>query len=260
MSRLVPNTTESRLVPSNAESTAIRAARRDWILYTVPSIAFVIGLILFTLICKTQRRRETKTIRRVPAVKTTTNGITAKHDDTRPEFTEAQMEKEANLKKQEAQSYENVSAAIYSNQDKVTYYLTQDEDYITPDAMGDAVTASEQNDNNYLHLPQIITDIDGESYENMDGCVYAQPRNHTQKHTLSVDDDESYENMEGNTCSFRPPAAHNSTNTLDDESYERMDSIQTPSDRWIERNVRETERRAERDRQDMQWYFRQKTV
>ena len=31
--------------------------------------------------------------------------------------------------------------------------------------------------------------VDGESYENMDGCVYAQPRNNTQKHTLSVDDD-----------------------------------------------------------------------
>ncbi|XP_017563570.1 uncharacterized protein LOC108433483 [Pygocentrus nattereri] len=259
MSRLVPNATESRLAPNTTEPAAIRATRHDWILYTVPSIAFVIGLMLFALIYKTQRHRETKTIRRVPAVKTTTNGTTAKHNDTRPGFTEAQMEKEADLKKQEAQSYENVSAAIYSNQDKVTYYVTQDEDYITPVEMGDAVTASEQNDNTYL-LPQNITDIDGESYENMDGCVYAQPRNNTQKHTLSADDDESYENMEGNACSFRPPATYNSTNTLDDESYERMDSIQTPSDRWMERNARETERRAERDRQEKQWYFRQKTV
>ncbi|XP_072530608.1 uncharacterized protein [Salminus brasiliensis] len=228
------------------QSVRTSANRPDWLLYTIPSIAFVLGLLLFTMICKTQRRRETAAIRRVSAVKTNTNGTTAEPNNTRSGFTGAESQAKPSLSKQEAQSYENVSAAIYNNQDKVTYYVTQDEDYINPDAMGDYVTMQEDSQSNHLQLPHNITDADGESYENMENCVYAQPRHSAQKHTVSADDDESYENMEGNVCPYKSNlATHNSTNTLDDESYEQMDSIQPPSDVCMERGIRgESERRG----------------
>lgn len=36
------------------------ASRPDWLLYTVPASAFLVGIVLFLYICKTQRRRNSK--------------------------------------------------------------------------------------------------------------------------------------------------------------------------------------------------------
>ncbi|XP_049331864.1 uncharacterized protein LOC125799360 isoform X1 [Astyanax mexicanus] len=237
---------------STAVTQRIRtsAPRPDWLLYTIPSIAFVIGLLLFITVCNKLRPRESARVRKVSAIKTIENRTTSEPNNICSGSIVADPKTESSLKKQEAQSYENVSAAIYNNQDEVTYYVTQDDDYITPDAMEDYMTMQEQNQSNHLQPPHNTTDTDGESYENMEACVYAQPRNSRRKHTVSPEDDESYENMEGTISPYKSHlTTHNSTNTLDDESYERMDSIQAPGD------VRE---RA--DREGEQWYFRQKTV
>ncbi|KAK1785664.1 hypothetical protein P4O66_019016 [Electrophorus voltai] len=238
--------------------------RPDWILYTVPSFAFVLGLLLFSLVCKTQSHRKR---RRFSAMKRQMNGTTARQTDKGPGCPEPFVDKQSNLEKQEAQSYENVTAAIYSNQDKVTYYVTPDEDYITPDAVGDAGAVHGQNQNDRLQTPHTLTDTDGESYENMEGCVYSRPRRNALKRTLAVDDDdyidpvenqksnleqtdtESYENMFNSMSPYGAnPTAHSSTHSIDDgeshpntytharartfqysvsvsESYVRMDSI-----------------------------------
>ncbi|RXN35473.1 hypothetical protein ROHU_003788 [Labeo rohita] len=137
-----PNSSQVQNPSNKTES------RPDWLLYSVPALAFLIGIVLFTFICKTQRRRNNET-----------------------------------------QSYENVEAAIYNNQDKVTYYVSADEDYLNPDAFVEEEMPGP--DHNTLQLPSNLTDTDGESYENMEGCLYAQPRKQTQQ---LASEDEDYIN------------------------------------------------------------------
>ncbi|XP_016295651.1 uncharacterized protein LOC107653450 [Sinocyclocheilus anshuiensis] len=215
------------------------ASRPDWILYTVPASAFLIGIVLFTYVCKTQQRRNAPAKQR-----TNTNGHFATYTDFgyTESGTQRHMETNENNKKDDTQSYENVEAAIYSNQDKVTYYVSADEDYLNPDAIGEEeVVGPEEHHNNTLQLPSNLTDTDGESYENMEGCLYAQPRKRTQqlqhaaededyintdedrKQDLALDqtDTESYEIMVGSDC----PYNYTTHDTMEDDSYEQMNGI-----------------------------------
>ncbi|XP_034157617.1 uncharacterized protein LOC117596454 isoform X1 [Pangasianodon hypophthalmus] len=234
----------------NNSYTAV--SRPDWLLYVVPSIAFVLGVFLFSVVFRTQRHRETEAFRRVAALKTIMNATSPGHTYARytsqgpmgaenKDFSKLQnsSETQGNLTKQEAQSYENVTTVIYSNEDKVNYCVRQDEDYVTPDA-ADEVTEPEKT--TYLHSHHNLTDTDGESYENMDGCVYAHPRQPTLKNALSTEDDdyinpdeeekhnleqtdtESYENMNGSVCPNTD--AQTNTHTVDEGWYECMDRRQ----------------------------------
>ncbi|XP_042574236.1 uncharacterized protein LOC109047130 [Cyprinus carpio] len=226
------------LRPVKTPNSPNTASRPDWILYTVPASAFLIGIVLFTYVCKTQRRRN------APAMqKTNTNGHFATYTDFgfTKSATQRHMETNKNNKKDDTQSYENVEAAIYSNQDKVTYYVSADEDYLNPDAMGEEeVPGPEKLHNNTLQLPSNLTDTDGESYENMEGCLYALPRKQTQqlqdaaedddyinpdedrKQDLALDqtDTESYEIMVGSDC-----PVYTTHDTTEDDSYEQMNGI-----------------------------------
>ncbi|XP_060759968.1 uncharacterized protein LOC132870352 isoform X2 [Neoarius graeffei] len=227
------------------KNNSYTVSRPDWLLYVVPSIAFVLGVLLFSLVCRTQRRKE-KALRRVAALKTIMNTTSTGHTYTRY-TSQKPMGKEnkdssklqnssgtqGNLTKQDAQSYENVTTVIYSNEEKVNYCVLPDEDYITPDAVADEVTKI--SNSNYLQL----ADTDGESYENMEGCVYAHPRQHTLKNALRAEDDdyinpdeedkhnleqtdtESYENMAGSVCPSTE--THTNTHTVDEGWYECMD-------------------------------------
>ncbi|XP_047672531.1 uncharacterized protein LOC113650546 isoform X2 [Tachysurus fulvidraco] len=196
----------------------------DWLLYVVPSIAFVVGLILFSQIYRTQRRRE-KALQRVAALKNIMSTTSAGHTYTRQGPLGAENKDSSklqnssgtkgNLKKQEAQSYENVTTIIYSNDDNVNYCVRKDEDYITPDA--GEVTETEKSI--YLQPLQNLTETDGESYENMVGCVYAHPRTPTLKNVLNVEDDD-YINPDGEN---KQNLEHTDT-----ESYENMDSLACP--------------------------------
>ncbi|XP_053539944.1 uncharacterized protein LOC108273013 isoform X1 [Ictalurus punctatus] len=241
---------EQNLTMALKNNTAI--SRPDWLLYVIPSIAFVLGLFLFSMVYRTQRRRE-KEFRRVAALKAIMKKTSAGHTYTRytsqgPMGTANKdssklhnsSKTQGNLTKQEAQSYENVTAVIYSNEDKVNYCVLPDDDYLTPDAVADKVT--ETNNTTYLQAPRNLTDTDGESYENMEGCVYAHPRQSTLRNAISTEDDdyinpdeenkhnleqtdtESYENMAGSAC---PNAqAHTNTHTVDEGWYECMDRRQ----------------------------------
>ncbi|MCJ8749419.1 hypothetical protein PDJAM_G00176060 [Pangasius djambal] len=60
----------------NNSYTAV--SRPDWLLYMVPSIAFVLGVFLFSLVFRTQRHRE-KAFRRVTALKTIINTTSPGH-------------------------------------------------------------------------------------------------------------------------------------------------------------------------------------
>ncbi|KAG7326002.1 hypothetical protein KOW79_010927 [Hemibagrus wyckioides] len=230
-------------------SSYTTASRPDWLLYVVPSIAFVFGLWLFSKIYRRQRRRE-QALLQVAALKKVMNTTsTGQHTYTSQRPTKAEKkdssrlqnssETPGNLKKQEAQSYENVTAVIYSNEDKINYCVHQDDDYITPDADTDEVTETEKSI--YLQPLQNFLDTDGESYENMEGSVYAHPRQPIKKNALSVEDDdyinpdgenkhnlehtdtESYENMAGLAC------PNTNTQTVDEGCYECMDRKQIQS-------------------------------
>ncbi|XP_076866693.1 uncharacterized protein LOC143517773 isoform X2 [Brachyhypopomus gauderio] len=249
------------LTKTGINTSPSRDTRNDWILYTVPSFAFVIGLVLFTLVCKTQNHRKT---RRISAVRRHTNGTAAKHSDKGHSLPPSEGNNTTTTcvcpSTEDGQSYENVAAAIYNNQDKVTYYVTQDEDYITPDAGGDA--GAVQNHNDHLQTPHTLTDTDGESYENMEGCVYAQPRRNAHTHTADNDDyidpdeeqkihldqptSESYENLSGSVCPHGGnPTAYSSTHTIDNELYVHMDSIQHSYGAQVEKRWRgESERES----------------
>ncbi|XP_026056314.1 uncharacterized protein LOC113041938 [Carassius auratus] len=220
---------DSRQVKNHSANTA---SRPDWILYTVPASAFLIGIVLFTYVCKTQQSRNAPAKQR-----TNTNEHFATYTDFGYTKSNTQRHMETNEnKKDDTQSYENVEAAIYSNQDKVTYYVSADEDYLNPDEMGEEeVVGPEDLHNNTLRLPSNLTDTDGESYENMEGCLYAQPRTQTQqlqhdteeedyinpdddrKQDLALDqtDTESYEIMVGSDCPYN----------MEDDSYEQMNGI-----------------------------------
>ncbi|GAA6076044.1 uncharacterized protein LOC113650546 isoform X1, partial [Tachysurus ichikawai] len=140
----------------------------DWLLYVVPTIAFVVGLMLFSQIYRTQRRRE-KALQRVAALKNIMNTTSAGHTYTRytskgplgaenkdSSKLQNSSETEGNLKKQEAQSYENVTSIIYNNDNNVNYCVRQDEDYITPDADAGEVTETEKSI--YLQPLQNLTE------------------------------------------------------------------------------------------------------
>ncbi|XP_046699709.1 uncharacterized protein LOC124381868 isoform X2 [Silurus meridionalis] len=214
----------SRVTCLNAELNMTRAlknnlltkvSRPDWLLYAIPSVAFVLGVLLFLLVFRTQRRKE-KAFRRVAALKAVMNTTSTGHTYTsqHPMGTQNKdsskiqnsSKTQGNLTKQEAQSYENVTTIIYSNEDKVNYRVIQDED--------------------------------GESYENMEACVYAHPRQPTLKDDVGTKDDDyinpdeehihnlvqtdtaSYENMADSVC----PDIGTHTNTHSDEGwYECMD-------------------------------------
>ncbi|XP_076866696.1 uncharacterized protein LOC143517773 isoform X5 [Brachyhypopomus gauderio] len=202
--------------------------------------------------------------RRISAVRRHTNGTAAKHSDKGHSLPPSEGNNTTTTcvcpSTEDGQSYENVAAAIYNNQDKVTYYVTQDEDYITPDAGGDA--GAVQNHNDHLQTPHTLTDTDGESYENMEGCVYAQPRRNAHTHTADNDDyidpdeeqkihldqptSESYENLSGSVCPHGGnPTAYSSTHTIDNELYVHMDSIQHSYGAQVEKRWRgESERES----------------
>ncbi|CAM4338609.1 hypothetical protein PO909_001144 [Leuciscus waleckii] len=217
------------------------ASRPDWLLYTVPASAFLIGIVLFIYTCKTQRRRNAPTEQR-----THTNGQVATY--TTFGSSVKCMESAENYKKDETQSYENVDAAIYSNEGKVTYYVSADEDYLEPDAIGKEEGAGPEEHQNTLQPPSSLTDTDGESYENMEGCLYAQPRKRTQKlqhapeeddyinpdedgkQDLALDhtDTESYEIMAGPDCVYNNTDFTASHDNTEDDSYEQMHGIPVP--------------------------------
>ncbi|KAK7167221.1 hypothetical protein R3I94_001577 [Phoxinus phoxinus] len=225
-----------KAVKNHSQNTA---SRPDWLLYTVPASAFLIGIVLFAYTCKTQRRRNAPAEQR-----THTNG----HVATYTSFRCPVMESAENKKKDETQSYENVDAAIYSNQDKVTYYVSADGDYLEPDAIGEEEGAGPEEHQNTLQPPSNLTDTDGESYENMEGCVYAQPRRQTQKlqhatededyinpdedakQDLALDhtDTESYEIMAESDCVYNNTDFTASHDTAEDDSYEQMHGIPVP--------------------------------
>ncbi|XP_060721291.1 uncharacterized protein LOC132842574 isoform X1 [Tachysurus vachellii] len=224
------NSTDMKVNQTRAPKNNSTASSPDWLLYVVPSIAFVFGLILFSQIYRTQRRRE-KALQRVAALKNVMNTTSAGHTYTRytsqgplgaenkdSSKLQDSSETKGNLKKQEAQSYENVTSIIYSNDDNVNYCVRQDEDYITPDADAGEVTETEKSI--YVQPLQNLTETDGESYENMAGCVYAHPRQPTKKTVLNIEDDD-YINPDGEN-------KHNLDHT-DTESYENMDSLACPN-------------------------------
>ncbi|XP_036408741.1 B-lymphocyte antigen CD19-like [Megalops cyprinoides] len=172
----------------------------------------------------------------------------------------------------ETQSYENVEAAIYSNQEEVSYYIPAEDgdDYVFPDAEGCETEegAGGERQNYCLYPPQNLTDTDGESYENMESSLYAQPRRQTQRcmdadeedyidpdggngergegenhcnnlcprQNLTDTDGESYENMESSLYAQprchsdpnRPHSPHASQEEEEEDSYEKMASITQP--------------------------------
>ncbi|XP_046699713.1 uncharacterized protein LOC124381868 isoform X5 [Silurus meridionalis] len=165
----------SRVTCLNAELNMTRAlknnlltkvSRPDWLLYAIPSVAFVLGVLLFLLVFRTQRRKETEAFRRVAALKAVMNTTSTGHTYTsqHPMGTQNKdsskiqnsSKTQGNLTKQEAQSYENVTTIIYSNEDKVNYRVIQDEDYITPDAGKNQNTETKtQSTLNHLPILQI---------------------------------------------------------------------------------------------------------
>ncbi|XP_067278379.1 uncharacterized protein [Pseudorasbora parva] len=213
------------------------ASRPDWLLYTVPASAFVIGIFLFAFICKTQRHRNGPKEQR-----THTNGHVATYTNFGHSVSGTQRctESAEINKKDDTQSYENVDATIYSNQDKVTYYVSADEDYLNPDPIGEEEGARPEE-----HIPSNLTETDGESYENMEGCLYAQPRKWKQKLQHGTEDDdyiipdengkqdlaldhtdtESYEIMAGSDSIYNNTDFTASHETTEDDSYEQMNGI-----------------------------------
>ncbi|XP_057202589.1 uncharacterized protein LOC130561931 isoform X2 [Triplophysa rosa] len=229
-------------------STDKAVSRPDWILYTVPASAFLIGIFLFTLICKTQRHRKTHVAQRIYRNEQVDNYTSFRHST-------GSVQSKNTKKKDDAQSYENVDAAIYTNQKKVTYYVSADQDYITPEEVNeqDGIGPRAYQDN--LQLPHNLTDTDGESYENM-ANLYAQPRKCSQQHKhisareedyvypdqdglqdVTYTDTESYEMMADSHCSYEDFTQDDYINPDDDgqkdftfdhtdtDSYEQMNGV-----------------------------------
>ncbi|TRY97294.1 hypothetical protein DNTS_020586 [Danionella cerebrum] len=98
-----------------------------------------------------------------------------------------------NNKKDDAQSYENLVAAIYNNQDEVLVCVSADEDYLKPHAFGEAEERSKAENNPTMQLPSKLSDTDGDSYEDMERCAYAQPRKLSQRNP-NANEDEDYIN------------------------------------------------------------------
>ncbi|XP_056609374.1 uncharacterized protein LOC130426554 [Triplophysa dalaica] len=238
----------TRPEPRPVKNTTHRTVSRpDWILYTVPASAFLIGIFLFTFICKTQRHRKTHVAKSTYRNKQVDNYTSFRHSTD-------SVQSKNTKKKDDAQSYENVEAAIYTNQEKVTYYVSADQDYITPEEVNeqDGIGPRPYQDN--LQLPQNLTDTDGESYENM-ANLYAQPRKCSQQHKhrsaqegdyvypdqdgqdVTNTDTGSYEMMADSHCSYEDLTHNDYINPDDDgqkdftfdhtdtDSYEQMNGI-----------------------------------
>ncbi|KAK3508539.1 hypothetical protein QTP70_031938 [Hemibagrus guttatus] len=185
----------------------MKGSRPDWLLYVVPSIAFIVGLWLFSKIYRTQRRRE-KALQQVAALKNVMNTTSVGHTYTRYTRTSEQgsgFELWCLGEHMELRFRQQISGSSLCS------------DYVTPDADTDEVTETEKSI--YLQPLQNLTDTDGESYENMEGSVYAHPRKPTKKNALSVEDDD-YINPDGET---KPNLEH-----MDTESYENMAGLACP--------------------------------
>ncbi|XP_031430510.1 uncharacterized protein LOC116222047 isoform X2 [Clupea harengus] len=179
-------------------------SRPDWLLYTVPGLAFVLGIVLFLFVLKTHKRRTGAYYHR--DMKGCSSVKQTESDDMAPKC----------LTTADTQSYENVLAAIYSNQEGVCFYVREDDDYVTPVGGDDAAEKFAQTPSDSLNLPDTLTE--GESYENMEG-LYAHPRKRFNK---SQEEDEVY---------FDPDAVeqqcqgglHLPQELTDTDSYENME-------------------------------------
>ncbi|XP_076121697.1 uncharacterized protein LOC143102159 isoform X1 [Alosa pseudoharengus] len=197
--------------------------RPDWLLYTLPGLAFLIGIVLFLLVVKTHKRRtggyHHRGMKGCSSVKQT------KNDDMGHTY----------LTKADTQSYENVLAAIYSNQEGVCFYVQEDDDYVIPDGEDDAAEMFAQNPNS-LNLPDTLTE--GESYENMEG-LYAQPRKrqnngleedgeedtdtHTHTHNIIVKFSPTDDYLDPDAEKQQWQGGLHSQEQTDTDSYENMD-------------------------------------
>ncbi|KAJ8253532.1 hypothetical protein COCON_G00201440 [Conger conger] len=234
--------------------TQPNSTRLDWILYTVPTSAFLLGLSLFSLVLIKHKQRGERIIREKRINRMKLAQYRLNHFSTESVAKDGDVCKVQAL---EAQSYENVEAAVYSNQTRVTYYIPEangdDTDYVTPDA---DICESDGGKGETLHPPPNQTDTDGESYENMESALYAQPRRPTdtvgqegdyiepygeqeegEKHCnhLTDTDDESYENMDrsaysqrhnhSESCRSNRATAVQEEDEEEEDSYVKMASI-----------------------------------
>ncbi|KAJ8347378.1 hypothetical protein SKAU_G00287790, partial [Synaphobranchus kaupii] len=235
-----PNMTYISVQPSTQQNST----RLDWILYTVPASAFLLGLYLFSLVLIKHKRREERNIHKERLNKMKyrptqcrVNGFSTESVAKAVELCKAQLV--------ETQSYENVEAAIYFNQEAVTYYVPEADGDGDEGCETDGARGETQNDVDSLHHPQNLTDTeDGESYENMECSLYAQP--HKQRDIDAQDGGEAsfkhnhippsplihaiplssdYINPNGIYRGQEEGEKHwNHPTDTDDESYENMDS------------------------------------
>ncbi|XP_048847855.1 uncharacterized protein LOC125718226 isoform X2 [Brienomyrus brachyistius] len=137
----------------------------NWILYTVPGSAFLLGLGLFLLVLKTQPRRRVEANEigcdRGKQAKQSLDGIISCSLDTGVALQKA--------KSAETLSYENVETGIYESQDALTQFNVDDQEvYILPDEIHNGT----QGNFNTHHAAQPLTESD--SYENMVCSLYAR--------------------------------------------------------------------------------------
>ncbi|XP_063040287.1 uncharacterized protein LOC134435323 [Engraulis encrasicolus] len=182
------------------KNTEKAGSRPDWLLYTVPALAFVLGIVLFLFVYKVHKRTGAYYHR---DLKEFSSVRQAESDDSGPTY----------LNKADTPSYENVLAAIYNNQDEVCYYVPEDEDYVIPDDDEGPEEMSPQTHLDCLDLPDTLTG--GESYENMEG-LYAQPRK-TQNRSQEDDDYVDPDTEES------PGGLHVPQEQTDTDSYENME-------------------------------------
>ncbi|XP_028824434.1 uncharacterized protein LOC114782943 isoform X2 [Denticeps clupeoides] len=140
--------------------------RPDWLLYCVPGIAFILGIFLFALLLKKQ---PTKLGMHV------VNSLSQTYEDKGSCCTVRQENRKKTgtcnpVKVFGTQSDENVREVIYANQQDLSY---------CDDCVPDEVSVADElnlKHTDFLHPPINLTDTDGESYENMEGSLYALPR------------------------------------------------------------------------------------
>ncbi|KAL2100883.1 hypothetical protein ACEWY4_002644 [Coilia grayii] len=193
------NLVTSPVIGPLRKNTENAGSRPDWLLYTVPGLAFGVGIVLFLLVLKSNKRRTGGYYRR--DLKGCSSVTQVESDDSGPRY----------LNKADTQSYENVLAAIYNNQEGVCYYVPEDNDYVTPDDEEDAHEMFAQT----LNLPDTLTE--GESYENMEG-LYAQPRK--RQNTSHEEDDYLDPDAEEHQCQGGLSVPQEQTDT---DSYENME-------------------------------------
>ncbi|KAJ8402620.1 hypothetical protein AAFF_G00367030 [Aldrovandia affinis] len=295
------------MTPDNQNMTYIsvessiqqNSTRLDWILYTVPSSACLLGLFLFSLVLIKYRRREDRNLHkeRCNKMKPKEHRLNRFSTENAAEYGDL-----CKVYPVETQSYENVEVAIYFNQEGVSYCVPAEDgdDYAIPNAEGSGTEEGReetQNDFDSLYPLQNLTDTDGESYENMEISLYAQPRRHTERDTdtqeegdyihpdrtdrgketgkpcnhwclpqnLTDTDGESYENMQ--SSEYSQPYSHTNPNRLhsptapQEEAEEEDDSYEKmASITEPEPKERETDWERGRGRVIGNWYHTQNTV